>query len=78
MKPTYSKQAEKFLEKQSDKVFVRVIDAVMKLPKGDVKKLKGNKELYRLRVGGFRILYRIKEGCVFVDKIDNRGQVYKD
>ena len=74
----YSKQAEKFLDKQSDTVFNRIITAVDKLPEGDVRKMAGYKDLYRLRVGKFRILYKMESGNVFVDKIESRGQAYKD
>lgn len=74
----YSKQAEKFLDKQSDKTFDRIVAAIDKLPEGDVVKLSGYKELYRLRVGDFRILYKIMCGEILIDKIDNRGQAYKN
>ena len=74
----YSKQAAKFLDKQNDKTFNRIITAVDKLPEGDVIKLSGYRGLYRLRIGDFRILYKIKDGVILVDKIDNRGQAYKD
>ena len=78
MTSRYSKQAEKFLDKQNDKTFDRIVAAIDKLPEGDVIKLSGYKNLYRLRVGGFRILYKIKGGGIVVDKIDNRGQAYKN
>ena len=74
----YSHQAAKFLDKQNDKVFNRIVTAINKLPKGDIRKMKGQNDLYRLRIGGIRILFKIKDRDISIDKIDNRGQVYKD
>ena len=51
--------------------------AVNALPAGDVKKLKGKENCYRLRVGNIRILFEKCSDKVHVFKIDNRGDVYK-
>lgn len=47
-------------------------------PVGDIKKLKGVDEHYRLRVGTFRIIYttNLDEYIVKVITIDNRGDIY--
>ncbi|MCL2406592.1 MAG: hypothetical protein FWC95_01550 [Defluviitaleaceae bacterium] len=47
----YSKQTECFLAKQSSKIAQRIVQAINKLPDGDIKKLRGYNNLYRLRVG---------------------------
>ena len=74
----YSKQAKKFLARQEEAVEVRIRKAVDKLPLGDVVKIKGEPDTFRLRVGDFRILF-IKQGSeISVRKIDSRGQAYKD
>ena len=78
MNTKYSKQAEKFLDKQNDKTFFRIVAAVDKLPEGDVRKMRGYNDLFRLRIGDFRILYRVNKEGIFIDSIDNRGQAYKD
>ena len=46
-------------------------------PRGVVK-LQGRQDVYRIRVGDYRILYEVfrKEGIVLVDKIDHRSGVY--
>ncbi len=73
----YSKQAVKFLSKQTAATRSRIINAVALLPAGDVKKLTGQ-PYYRLRVGDYRVLF-LRDGTVVdVTKIDNRGQVYKN
>jgi mRNA interferase RelE/StbE len=44
-----------------------------------VKKLKGVKDLYRIRVGDYRIIYEIQDIglVVLVVKIGNRSDVYR-
>lgn len=75
----FEKAAQKFLEKQSKPQRVRLYKAIYKLPEGtDIKKLKGS-DLLRLRVGDYRVLYRIEEEIeiITIENIDNRGDVYK-
>ena len=74
----YSKQAVKFLKKQDAIVQKRLIKAIHLLPEiGDVKKLQGI-DGYRLRVGDYRILFHYQTfEVLYIEKIDNRGQVYK-
>jgi len=82
----YSRDAEKFIEKQNIRVEVReeLGKFFMKM-KGeninlDLKKLSGEWEgYYRLRKGRIRIIFepnRIYK-VLFVDRIDFRGDVYK-
>lgn len=72
----YSKQAEKFLKKQSAPVRNRIRDAIHALPSGDVKKLQGRNG-YRLRVGDYRIIFDKNGNIIYIERIDNRGQIYK-
>ena len=76
MQINYSKQAVKFLSKQNKIVQKRIIDAINKLPNGDVKKLQGRTG-YRLRVGNFRIIFSFSENILYIEESDNRGQIYK-
>jgi len=74
------KPAKKFIEKQSPQQQKRIIEAIMKLPhKGDISTYKAHEGYYRLRVGGYRIIYTINHDIltVTVTDADNRGQVYK-
>ena len=77
--PKYSKQAEKFLGKQNQKTAQRIIIAINKLPDGDVKKLRGFKSLYRLKVGDYRVkfTYDKDNNQIAVEEIDTRGGIYK-
>lgn len=76
MEIQYSKQAVKFLKKQDKPTVVRIINAINALPAGDVKKLQGQSG-YRLRVGDFRIIFDKNGDILYIEKINNRGQVYK-
>ena len=76
MEIRYSKQARKFLDAQPSNVSERIRRGIQKLPNGDVVKLQGTGS-YRLRVGDYRILFDRSGRIIYINKIDNRGQVYK-
>lgn len=76
MEIRYSRQASKFLRKQDKETQKRIIEAINKLPIGDVKKLQGRNG-YRLRVGSFRIIFDRDGNIIYVGEIENRGQIYK-
>ena len=80
---TLRKKAEKYLDKQTAAIQLRILDAIDALPKGDVKKLRGRTGL-RLVVGDFRVVFRYTNlhdefGNTIIDvvKIGPRGDVYK-
>lgn len=73
------KNAVKFLKEQSKQQQERLLKAIYGIPKGNIKPLQGFKEIYRLRVGSYRVIYRLKkeELLILVLKIGNRGDIYK-
>ena len=76
----FEKAAIKFLKKQDKSQQERLLRAINKLPhEGDIKHLTGYDNLYRLRVGGYRVLFSkdTHAKIVNIENIDNRGQVYK-
>ena len=80
-KVIYSKKAKKSLEKYDYKTSMRIINAINKIPLGDIKRLVGNEisSLFRLRIGKYRIIYMYEdEQTIKIIKIDTRGDVYKD
>ncbi|HHX22545.1 MAG TPA: type II toxin-antitoxin system RelE/ParE family toxin [Thermoanaerobacterales bacterium] len=80
-KVIYSNKAKKSLEKYDYKTSIRIINAIDKIPLGDIKRLVGNEisSLFRLRVGKYRIIYMYEdEQTIKIIKIDSRGDVYKD
>ena len=75
----YEKAAVKFLKKQPEEQQRRIMEAIHALPeRGDIKQLKGHAELFRLRIGSYRIIYTVDHGKLVVCVIDigNRGQIY--
>ena len=75
----YSKEAEKFILSQGKTIALRIYNAAEKLPLGDVKRLQGTKkpQLYRLRVGDYRIVFYYDSDKITILRVDNRGDVYK-
>ncbi len=76
------KNAAKFISKLPKGEKERVLRAIAKLPKeGDIKRLHGKKSkgLDRLRVGEYRIIYRVDNDKLTVLVVDagNRGEIYK-
>jgi mRNA interferase RelE/StbE len=73
--------AEKYLDRLDAPTRGRIKDALKDLakepPEGDIIPVVGQAGYFRLRVGGFRALYRIENNTIFVTNIDPRGQVYK-
>lgn len=80
MKFLYSRTSIKYLQKLERSVVRKIIEAIEKLPfEGDVNKLKGKKtkNIYRLRIGKYRVIYSLGEEVIKIIKIDTRGDVYK-
>lgn len=74
------KKAKKFIDKLPLNEKKRIVAAIEKLPNGEnIKKLKGYDDIMRLRVGTYRIIYKVDNGKMVVIVIDagNRGQIYK-
>lgn len=74
------KRAKKFIDRLPQTERKRLVSAIELLPKGDdIKPLKGYKNLFRLRVGDYRIIYTIDNGELLIMVIDvgNRGDIYK-
>ncbi|RLE84816.1 MAG: type II toxin-antitoxin system RelE/ParE family toxin [Thermoprotei archaeon] len=78
-----SRRAFRFLKRLDPEARRRVFEKLASLrdepiPRGAVK-LRGEKGAYRLRVGDYRILYKVLwgEGVVLVFKIEHRKRVYR-
>lgn len=73
------KKAQKFILKQPKDKRKLLYKAIFNLPDGDIRPLQGNQNLYRLRLGTYRIIYKIDNDkyVICVVKAHNRGDVYK-
>lgn len=80
-----SKSAKKLLDKNDKNTRRRIIEVLHGLTeepysyKGSVK-LMGYENIYRARVGKYRIIYEIfnHKLIIFIQDIDSRGEVYKN
>lgn len=74
----YSKRAVKAINSMNSQTKQRIRTAIEGIPTGDIKPLKGSKGSYRLRVGGWRIIFSYPEkDTILIEKIEPRGEVYK-
>jgi len=74
-------QPAKYLERLDATLKSRIKKSLEKLslepPEGDIEKMKGRAD-YRLRVGGYRLIFRIEDNDIIISKIAPRGQAYKE
>ena len=72
------KTARKFIEKQTPQKQKHILQAIMNLPQGDIKPLRGHNGIFRLRVNDVRIIYSIDNETITITVINagNRGQIY--
>jgi mRNA interferase RelE/StbE len=72
--------AEKYLNRLNASDRERIEDALTYLekepPEGDIEPMAGQPGRFRVRVGSYRLLYRITDNAVLVTHIDPRGQAY--
>ena len=80
----FSRQAHKFLEKQTPDMRNRIRAALLELAKDplanrQVKRLAGTDPLLRLRVGDVRVVFSIEqeELLILIIAIGNRGDIYR-
>lgn len=73
-----TKQVEKFIRKQDKITQTRIVKAVYDLPEGDIKRLKGYENFFRLRIGDIRVIFekQDEEYRIILIDIGNRGQIY--
>ncbi len=66
--------ADKYLNRLNSNDRDRInaaLDALEKEPpEGDITSITGESERFRLRVGSYRLLYRIKDNTIFVTHIE--------
>ena len=77
---TYSKTALSYLQKLDRKTKQRVFEAINRIPdKGDIIKMKGRKiqNIFRLRVGSYRIIFLMEKELIEVLDLAPRGEAYK-
>ena len=73
----FSKSSKKALERLDVFTKQRIRKGIYKLPDGDVKRLQGFSNLYRLRVGDWRIIFTMTSTEIYIEDVLPRGSAYK-
>lgn len=76
----FSKKAAKSYARLPEDYKSLVDLALYKLSEGlpvDIKPILGEKDIYRIRVGRYRILFTIIDNVVLISSIGPRGDIYK-
>ena len=77
MEVRITKTAIKNVKKLDSPTRDRILSSINKLPFGDVKKLQGYDNYYRLRVGDFRVIYSLDDETITISAVLPRGEAYK-
>jgi mRNA interferase RelE/StbE len=80
MRVSFSRTSLKYLQRLQKNIIRKIVDAIDRLPdEGDIRKLKGTQvdNLYRLRMGKYRVIYQLGSDFIKIIRIDTRGDVYK-
>ena len=77
-----SRKVLKFLEKTNKDDVKRILEGIQKLKEPfsiPYEKLKGRSDIYRIRIGDYRVIYYVDKDnrVVLVLKVDLRERVYK-
>ncbi|MBR9701301.1 type II toxin-antitoxin system RelE/ParE family toxin [Candidatus Pacearchaeota archaeon] len=76
----FEKRAFQELDKLDQIISRRILRNIKELKKNfhtkDVKRLKG-KDIYRLRVGNYRVLFYIENDLISILKVGHRKKIYK-
>lgn len=77
MEIRYEKEAAKHISRMDKPTKQRIKKAIEKLPGGDVVRLQGYDNDYRLRLGDLRIIFSVFADLIIIKDVLPRGQVYK-
>ena len=77
MRIEYKNKAVKYINSADSVTKKRLKNAIEKIPFGDIRKLRGFENEYRLRVEDLRVLFTVEDDVITVNEINSRGQIYK-
>lgn len=77
MEMFFEKAAIKHISEKDAVTRNRLLRAIQNLPAGDIKKLRGRRNDYRLRVGDFRVIFSISDSSIIISDVLPRGEAYK-
>ena len=80
MKIQYTEGAVEDLARLPKRVAEQIIRKITRLEHGlhgDIKRLQGHDNAYRLRSGDYRILFDVEDDTAVVQRIGNRKDIYE-
>ena len=78
MEIKYAKRAIKTLNQLDKNTKQRIREGINGIPLGDIKKLQGHKDLLRLRIGDWRVVFSYPDNnTILIERISPRGEIYK-
>jgi len=77
LRPVAAKYFERLSSTDKERFRNAFKDLEKEPPEGDIKTITGWKGYFRLRIGGYRVLFHIADETIIITNIDSRGQVYK-
>jgi mRNA interferase RelE/StbE len=74
------KMFRKLSQQLQDRIQTKIDDLAIEPRPNGVKKLKGEENSYRIRVGDYRVIYDIFDDVLLVSVVEvgHRSEVYKD
>jgi mRNA interferase RelE/StbE len=72
-----ARQQLRALSKEQRRNVGRRLDVLQENLAGDVKKLTGKTHEYRLRIGGFRVLFTLEADLISVYRVSDRKEAYE-
>jgi mRNA interferase RelE/StbE len=79
----FNKNVKQFISGLNKEQRYRIRDKLLSFAENpftkDIKKVKEKEDVFRLRIGDFRVLYILdsKEKSIYIVKIDKRSKVYR-
>jgi mRNA interferase RelE/StbE len=74
----FSNRAKKEIKHLNEPNKSRILDGIYNLPDGDVRPLVSYGNLFRLRLGQYRVIFSyVNAETILIEKVEPRGQVYK-
>jgi mRNA interferase RelE/StbE len=74
------KQLNKLPKNIKERIDARILDLATEPRPNGVKKLKGDENSYRIRVGDYRLIYEIYDDILLISvvRVGHRSKIYQD
>lgn len=78
--PAAQRQIKKLIKRVQDRIIARIHQLSDEPRPPGMEKLKGVENLYRIRDGDYRIIYKIQDQALIITvvKVSNRREVYRN